>query len=190
MFHASCCVLHNDMINLNLLSPEKRKILATTLAYLTLERIALSLLALLAATAGILFFARTIVHSNLQTITAHREETAREYASINKEVGEANGTLRAIRELQRESFGWTSALAEIFALVPENVTLASLTVDRGGNTVILRGRAQTRDALLQFRERLEANPLLKSVSVPLSSLTLRENVDFEIRAALVPPKQP
>ena len=178
------------MINLNLLSPEKRKTLATTLAYLTLERIVLSLLVLLAATAGVLFFARTIVHGNLQTITAHREETAREYASINKEVREANATLRAIRGLERESFPWTSAFSELFALVPENVTLISFTIDRDGNSVIARGRAQTRNALLQFRERLEANPLLKDVSVPLSSLTFRENVDFEIRAALVPPKQP
>lgn len=177
------------MVNLNLLSPEKRKALAKTLSYLTMERMALSLVAMLAATSGVLFLARTVVHGNLQAITAHREETAREYASINKEIREVNAALGAIRGLERESFPWTTALAELFNLVPDNVTLRSLTVDRDGGSVILRGQAQTRDALLQFRERLTATPLLKNVSIPVSSLTIRENVDFEIRAALVPPKQ-
>lgn len=178
------------MVNLNLLSQEKRQALAKTLSYLTMERMALSLAALLAATSGVLFLASTVVRGNLQALTDHREETAREYSSINKEIREVNGALRAIRALEKEAFPWTNVLTELFGLVPESVVLRSMTVDRDGGSVILRGRAQTRDALLQFRERLTGSALLKNISVPVSSLTIRENVDFEMRMALIPPKQP
>jgi hypothetical protein len=64
------------------------------------------------------------------------------------------------------------------------VALTNLAVDRSGAKATLRlsGVASTREALLSFKKRLEAEKFLEGVELPVSNLAQRVDIGFSITA--------
>lgn len=66
----------------------------------------------------------------------------------------------------------------------DGLLLSSYVFDLARNTVTVEGVSPTRNALVTFADSLEADAMVLSVSLPLSSLAAREDVSFELSATL------
>ncbi len=103
--------------------------------------------------------------SNLQEPLEIKEKTIK----INEEIININN-------FYRDKIYYTSALNEIFNLMPEGSYLNNLSFIN--NKVSLSGFALTRDDLLLFKERLEEN--FKEVNFPPSDWVKKESINFSV----------
>lgn len=103
--------------------------------------------------------------SNLQEPLEIKEKTIK----INEEIININN-------FYRDKIYYTSALNEIFNLMPEGSYLNNLSFIN--NKVSLSGFALTRDDLLLFKDRLEEN--FKEVNFPPSDWVKKESINFSV----------
>jgi Tfp pilus assembly protein PilN len=68
---------------------------------------------------------------------------------------------------------------EVARLIPANVTIDSIDIDGLTPNVDIKGRAQSREQVVAFQNRLEGSKLLKLTFAPLSNLTQASNSGFE-----------
>ncbi len=70
----------------------------------------------------------------------------------------------------------------IISLKSEQITINdfSVTSNTDNSTIIILGRAQTRNSLKEFAHQLETDPLFSSVDLPVSSLAKDTNLNFSI----------
>lgn len=66
----------------------------------------------------------------------------------------------------------------------DGLLISSYVFDLTHHKVVVEGVSPTRSALVTFADALEADELVASVSLPLSSLAAREDVSFELSATL------
>lgn len=95
-----------------------------------------------------------------------------------KKFKETNATVLESGKIERNHFSFTEVFLLLDAVLPESVLVERLTTK--DYTVMLAGRAATRDDLLAFDARLKESACVKNVNIPLSNLFSQDNVDFQI----------
>lgn len=70
------------------------------------------------------------------------------------------------------------------------VLLTSYVFDVPGRSIVIEGHANTRDALVAFVDVLERDPMIKKATLPITSLAMRTDVNFEITLELADPVVP
>lgn len=75
-----------------------------------------------------------------------------------------------------------AVIDELYKTVSTGVSVISISYEKVNNEIIVIGQAQTRDALLVYRDILEKTNLFAKVTVPLSSL--ENDANFEYRLIL------
>ncbi len=105
--------------------------------------------------------------------------------TINQEIRQTNALIRALVASGSEYEPLTPRIAELIKHIPPEIRLTNLTFDRRANRCLLNGVAKTRQDLLSFYETLKEISWLKSPPSPTSQLFEKENVSFQIDAALI-----
>ncbi len=106
----------------------------------------------------------SIIRKVKTEIDSHYEKTNQSVTNINKK------------------FPYWTYLNQINQILPENIYYSKITMELGG--VKLEGLAQNRNDLVDFKELLKQNELFEKVEMPISNLTSRENINFQIDLAL------
>lgn len=78
----------------------------------------------------------------------------------------------------------SSILNGVVSARPAGVQVRSLVFTPGEDlamTIDLAGRADTRKSLVQFDQKLKANPLFEEVIIPLGNFAKEKNIDFSIK---------
>lgn len=149
-------------------------------------------LALLGAAAGMgsvavfLIPAYVVVRSDWQQLSERAkvmEVTAESQAAMQETVMEVKDVIAV--------FGTEGKFASVLPLVeavaqarPEGVRLSGFSFDRGEKVVHVEGVADTRGALVAYKEALEDLPMFAAIDLPISELARGENIDFTLEAAL------
>lgn len=123
----------------------------------------------------------------LQNFNQIKEETTlvnpvnqgllRDIDALNKKIDFAAIT-------QKDFSKWSAALLTVQALLPEQVRLNYLFINKDSNSLRLSGKALSRDALLAVKSSLETSGLLESLEAPLSNLLQKNNVEFRFNGIL------
>ncbi len=173
-------------INLNLLPPEKKKIL--THIYLVLySRFLIEILLFYSLIVAIsLIFANQYLRANLSINQIKTAAADGVYARMNKEIKNVNQQLKNIDAVQSSFVAWSPLMADLLKTVPPAISLSGLDFNKDRDEMMIQGTAKTRDELLTFKERLMALNWIKKLEIPVSSLTTKENVNFTINATLSP----
>jgi len=173
-------------IHLNLLPPERKKILTHIYLVLYLRFLIEILLFYSLIVAVSLIFANQYLRANLsinQVQTAAADDV---YARMNLEIKTVNQQLKNIDAIQSSFVAWSPLMADLLKTISPAITLSGLDFNKDNNEMIIRGAAKTRDELLAFKERLTALDWIKKLEIPVSSLTTKENVNFTINATFSP----
>lgn len=109
-----------------------------------------------------------------------------------REVTELNRKIKAVnrwidlhdRVLHPKYLSWPKLFVALDTAIPKGtVTLGVLTVSDKG-VLTLTGVAETRDTLIQLRERMKAMSIFEEVTLPLQFLAQETNAPFSISAKL------
>lgn len=172
------------MINLNLLSPENKKITEERLLYISIKNLLGILLIFAIFSAITLLTAKLVLANNFQTIIEQTTLIVKEYGGVNQKIKEINQKIKTINDTQEKFVAWSQILSKISNLIPQNTTTSVIILSRSNEDMILKGTAKTRNDLLLLKSNLENSGIFSSVKIPFSNLLIRENIDFEFELKL------
>ncbi len=95
-----------------------------------------------------------------------------------KKFKETNVLVETVGKIERQHFSFTQMFLLLDTALPESIAIEHLTTKE--YTVLLAGRAATRDDLLTFENRLKESECVQNVNVPLANLFSQDNVDFQM----------
>lgn len=107
---------------------------------------------------------------------AHSEQ--KKLDEYRKKFKETNALAETVNKIEKNHLSFTRIFVLLDEVLPESIALESLTTKE--YTVLLSGRAATRDDLLSFEARLQASACVKNVDMPLNNLFSEKNVDFQM----------
>ncbi len=120
---------------------------------------------------------QSISNKNVQ---ASSTEDAR-YTLLRRELSQSASQVTLLA--QSTQGPTASTLIEGVIRLRDTVKITSLSVSRDGvspTKLVVRGNAPTRDTLLAFRDRLEAQPQIDHVDLPVSQLTKSASIQFSL----------
>src|SRR3989344_8292951 len=89
---------------------------------------------------------------------------------LKKQVENLNTQLGVIKNLQSEHYYWSRALIELSNILPVDITLDRLTMNRQDRKVEIRGNAKTRESVLQFWANVHKSDYFYNIDFPLANL--------------------
>lgn len=169
---------------INLLPPNKRKVIFNVYLLYYLRFFTEILLGYSAIIATVFILSYYFLNISLKDFQGKTLSMDKEYTQINQEIAQINKNLKKIDTAQTDIVDWPSYLYQIFSIKSEGVVLSGLDIQKNSRTLLLQGRASTREALLALLKNLETLAFLKKIDLPPSALTAKQNIDFNIRAEL------
>lgn len=95
-----------------------------------------------------------------------------------------NDRLSVISKIDADQLYWTELFLKLSETIPAQIEISTLSTRDYG--VFLVGMAETRDVLLEYRDRLSKESCFSEVTLPLSNLVSKENIAFQIDLEINP----
>lgn len=178
------------MISINLLSPEKKKKLKEKEFFYILKNVAILVAVFLIINAGILYATKFYLENKLETITEEVNQNTQalpnsQGTSLDATIKEINNDIKFLTTIQQDYVKWPAYLADLTALIPENIRLKQLSLNQESNQIQITGHAPLRDDFLSLKSNLDDSKIISNIDSPISNLIKKEDVDFVITASLV-----
>lgn len=173
------------MIHLNII-PEKIKNEIKLRFFYKVSKKFLYLLIIIASVIGIvLMTSEFILYSFLaKEISNSPIDFKSSLSTSQNKVTDINTKINLLEKMQGNFIQWTILLNSLTNIIPEEIRLNSLSINRDPATISFNGTANKRDDLLNFKEALEGSILFENIDFPIQNLLQKENINFEIKAKL------
>lgn len=99
-------------------------------------------------------------------------------AEYDEEFKSSNLYLTELEKIRRDNVSWSLLFRRLDRLVAPEIIFNGLATKNF--KIMLSGVADSREKLVAFKETLEKEECFRNVSLPLSNLVSRDNVDFQI----------
>lgn len=170
-------------ITLNLIPPQQKKKLKLFQVYIYLKNIIFITLIGAILIAIILSLAKIILQNNFNKTINQTYLTVGINKFYNFEIKEFNQELKQVAEIQKQYIPYLNFILSFTDLVPQEVTFQKLNLN-DKSILQIKGLADTRDDLLNFKNNLEKSNLFDNFTIPLENLLEKENVEFELNLKL------
>lgn len=114
---------------------------------------------------------RDIAESKKELSSSGTQQLQERVLAVNKQ-------LKIIGSLRDQHYNWTNALSEISRILPDDVQVNSLSVDRKTAEIRLTGTAERRESVIKFWSNVKKSKYFKNINFPLSNLERETNVPF------------
>lgn len=104
------------------------------------------------------------------------------------EVEVLNNNIKSIKALNKEHYKWSQVLEEIALILPLDVTLDSLILQRDTGKIDIIATAKDRDSILTFWANVIKSPYFTNINFPLSNLEKPIDAPFMFTFYLKPGK--
>lgn len=165
----------------NLLPPEKKSKLEKLVRFIFLKNMLEIVLVTAAILATSLIWSWLTLQEDFNSLSESAVAVNQELTVHNQEVRDANRQLESFNEAGR---GFKRLLPELLTVtenLPQDIKLDSLELNREDLTLSIAGIAETRQALLNYQEKLKEIPWLGTVTTPISRLLQKEKIPFEFK---------
>ena len=172
------------MIKLNLIPPYRKEEIQKNRRLRTFMRWEGELFLIFAIFVAGLFSINYILKINLSVasdILNSAMQSNEQYKAIEKydsDVRDMNSLLAVASKIQGGQLYWS----KFFVKINEEV-ISGITIENMANknyTVSLSGKADTRENLLVFKDRMEKEDCFEKIDLPLSDLVSKENLNFQM----------
>lgn len=171
-------------INLNLLPVAKKNRLDYLVNFLLIKD-ALEIVVLIGAfLAGITVWSWIFLQENYASLAQTAALVDREYAGQNQEIKSINSLTKNINLASKNLVPLSPKIKEFAAILPPDIKINYLNLDRQAQTLVISGTAKTRNALLNFQDVLNKITWIDQVETPASQLFQKENINFEFKTKL------
>lgn len=171
------------MIKLNLIPPDKKEgiIKNHQLKKAFLVEIILTII-VIGLFATLLSF-KYVLSINLASLAASQKgnKQVAQHSKIKKydqQFNQINTQIFQTIKLEKDQLYWSKLLVKLSQIIFPGISLDSLSTS--DYTVTLRGKADNRDDLILFKEKLENETCFSDINLPLSNLVNKDNIEFQI----------
>ena len=171
-------------LRINLITEEKKNRLIRTAQLKFIQNILQVLLLSVSLVAIILLVSENLLQKYFTNIAENSVNVSSRYTSQSNEISTINKLTKRVTDVQAQYHEITPIIMAMASSTPEGINLNSLNISYAKKTISFSGMADTRQIFLNFQEMLENNPLLSNVESPVSDLTKKENIAFNISAKL------
>jgi len=174
---------------LNLLPSQKIKELRLNLLTQVIIRAAIAVIFIFLILVLLLLVIRFFLNINLDEAekdlkNLQSRPEIKQLGDLENKITELNKNLVFLNGAYQKQTGFSSLLEKITQATPAGIRLNSISCEESGK-VDIRGYAQTRDALLNFKETIEKTPYVSELSFPTSNLTQPTDITFYFNFKLV-----
>lgn len=168
-------------ININILPDEQKEKRGIEKKIGTIGRFGFSLIFVLLFLAAVLFCAKLVLNINYRSV----EDSAGDHSGVANEemkqteifLNEVNASTHNIGNISSSTPRWSKVLKKMSDISPPDMRISLIHVE--GNHIKLQGFSKSREAFLDFQEKLKAEGY-KNINSPLSNLVSPKNFNFEI----------
>lgn len=83
-----------------------------------------------------------------------------------------------INSLQKKHLYWSNLFLKFNDVVPDGILINEIANDN--YKILVFGKADTRDILLAFKDKIGNNDCFENVNIPLSNIVVKKDIDFQI----------
>jgi len=131
-----------------------------------------------------IFLNERLDDSRQQLATETETLTRLQATEARKEVEMLNADLQNLKVLESQAEKWSAALIELARLLPADMTVDSLSIDRKTLRVEASGHAASRSSVLGLRAGLIESEFFSNVNFPLDNLEKSRNLPWKYRFQL------
>lgn len=177
------------MITLNLLPKKLKKEIESKKANVWVVGMFILSFVIFGLTIELFFATKKLLSSNLESLEEQHNAFGQYFDSeknqeIEQKVNTINKMFINIDKIQKGRTSWSEIMVELTLIVPSEVKLYKVEMDKLENKVVITGFAQSRDDLLRFEESLKNFDYLGSVDLPSDFLIEPRDIPFELNATL------
>lgn len=165
------------MITLNIISPQQKEELKLKKLYHEVKNLITIILLFTILAAIIILVARNILQKEFYDLVIQNTLISQNNQKVNRQIHVLNQQLQTINKIQSEYKEYTALFTAINHLIPPGIQFYYFK-NIPQSIIEIKGRATSRTVLLNFKQNLEKAQFIKEVSLPVSSLLERENIDF------------
>lgn len=177
---------------LNLLTPERKKMLATATLLFGIRAAMRQMILLLVVGTLVLGIGTIALRRELRSLQQNAQERQHRLAQQQgglpeQRVQQFNERLAAVANVQKGFQPWSATLAAVSDVLPAGVTLSTLDLDGIKRSLHLTGVAASRDALLALQRAFSSSTRFKNPTTPVSNLLEQSNITFDMTVDIITP---
>lgn len=172
------------MLTLNLISEELKKEIKLRHLYLFIKKINLALIIITIVIAIILLAAKTILQMKFNDIVDQTTLVTKNNQGYNIKIRDINSRLDFVTKIQNDFIPWSNLLKTVADITSGDIGLNYLKINFAEQTIKIKGRADFRNSLLDFKQKMEATAIFEDIDFPIKNILEKENIDFEINAKI------
>ena len=169
-------------INLNLLPPAKKNRLKYLIKFIFSNHILEVVIFMTSIVAIALLWSWIVLQDGYSKLAAASILVNKEYAAYNAEIKELNILIKNINKTTENYDVVTPNILNFTTNLPKDIRINSFSLDRKTNILAIQGVATTRQALLDYQDKLRSIEWIEFAETPKSKLFQKENISFEINA--------
>ena len=177
-------VNHRYMIILNLLPKEEKIACKQERTYLIIKNSLLSLIIAVIIITLFLLSSRLILEKNFYCLINESCLSSNLPVKIKRKIDYINNKFQDVSKIQKGFLDFSKPLIHLSGLLPENVQISMLNLDKDNLHFLFKGMAKNRENLLEFQKKLEDSSIFEEIKYPLSNLLYKEEINFEFSGKL------
>lgn len=172
-------------VTLNLLSPEKKRELATAFGLVHASRLLLAICMVAMFCAATLVGVRMLYQRSLNDLAGNAATESTEVKEVAERTRLINSYLNRVNELEDRAIPWSQMLLQLTEMAPPGVQFKYIRTEKP-NIVRLAGTAALRSDVLDLKTKLESSTVFTNVRAPLSNILSQKNVSFDFEMTYGP----
>jgi hypothetical protein len=173
------------MININLISSEKKEILKSQRFYFSLKEASVLFFLFISVISLILWVSYYLMEKQLVDLEIMNTFSLTANEEINQRIMTINKRINDVENIEK-NFTYNHKVIEKISLIQEpRITYNQITLHNQQNILELYGIAENRESLLNFKKILENQDWINKIDLPLANLIEKENNQFTIKIEII-----
>src|SRR3989338_9341333 len=162
------------MLTLNLISSGQKKEIKLRHIYDVIKTVNFILIIIIIVIAIILLIAKVILQSKFTEVVNQTTLVTKTNQGYNNNVREINSKLNFIEKIQTEFIPWSDLLKKLAEITPTDINLYYVKLDSLEQIIKIKGRAELRDSLLNFKDKMETAGYFEEIDFPIKNILEKE----------------
>ncbi|MBI4363608.1 MAG: PilN domain-containing protein [Candidatus Doudnabacteria bacterium] len=144
--------------------------------------VAISILIVFLLSLGGQFYLRQQIASVDRLIAQQREALkSSDTQELEKQVTDLNAQIRLINQLKSQHLEWSKALVELAVLLPSDMQITVLSLDRETGQISILGNAGSRESVIKFWASVKKSSYFTGIDFPLANLEKPSSITFTFK---------
>jgi len=170
------------MISINLIPEKLKKEIEFKKLFSFINHVIVILFILLFIYLSIFLLAKYILNKHYQETVNKFKLTSQDTTTHTNNMVEINKKIDFIYTLQENQVVWSKLIYDIGLTDNDGISIDVLSLNKDKKGLNIRGKAKSREKLLEFKAALEDISYLSDIIFPLQSLFKKEDISFDINA--------